>query len=137
MCAWLGYEAWTWPRVGALAIITGESLGQVASQTLESVSVINAATALPVLRPLIGADKTEIVARAEAIGTYEISIRPYEDCCSLFVPAHPRTLPTLDEVQRAEQGLDAVALVDESLARSECIRISGREAVPSAMNSSA
>lgn len=125
------------PRVGALALVTGESLGQVASQTLESVSVINAATALPVLRPLIGADKMEIVARAEAIGTYAISIRPYEDCCSLFVPAHPRTLPTLDEVQRAEQDLDTSALVEESLARSERIRISGREAVPSAMNSSA
>ncbi|MGH2399379.1 MAG: tRNA uracil 4-sulfurtransferase ThiI [bacterium] len=120
-------------RTGALAIITGESLGQVASQTLESVSVINAATTLPVLRPLIGADKTEIVARAEAIGTYEISIRPYDDCCSLFVPAHPRTLPTLDEVERGEQGLDTGTLVEESLARSERIRISGREAVPSAV----
>lgn len=125
------------PRLGALAIVTGESLGQVASQTLESVGVINAATTLPVLRPLIGADKTEIVARAEAIGTYEISIRPYEDCCSLFVPAHPRTMPTLDEVQRAEQDLDAGALVEQALARSERVQISRRDSIPSAVNFSA
>jgi thiamine biosynthesis protein ThiI len=111
------------PREDALALVTGESVGQVASQTLESIAVINEPVRLPVLRPLIGADKTEIVARAEAIGTYPISIRPYDDCCSVFVPAHPRTQPTFEEVQAAETGLDHEALVAEALARSERISI--------------
>lgn len=118
------------PRVGAAALVTGESLGQVASQTLESIAVINAATTLPVLRPLIGADKSEIMAQAEAIGTYGISIRPYEDCCSLFVPAHPRTQPTLEEAERAEAALDIPALVSEAVARSERLRIAARADVP-------
>ncbi len=113
------------PREGALALITGESIGQVASQTLESIAVINEPVHLPVLRPLIGADKTEIVARAEAIGTYPISIRPYEDCCSLFVPAHPRTQPTVEEVRAAESGLATEALVAEAVARSERVTIYG------------
>lgn len=111
--------------VRAQALVTGESLGQVASQTLESLAVINAATTLPVLRPLIGADKTEITARAEAIGTYRISIRPYPDCCSLFLPAHPRTQPSVGELERAESGLDLAALVHESLERSERVPITG------------
>ena len=110
-------------REKAQALITGESLGQVASQTIQSIAVINAATRLPVLRPLIGADKTEIVARAESIGTFEISIRPYEDCCTLFISAHPRTQPTLEEAATAERGLDIPALIDEALARSERVRI--------------
>lgn len=106
-------------RLRAQALVTGESLGQVASQTLESLAVINAVTTLPVLRPLIGADKTEITARAEAIGTYPISIRPYPDCCSLFLPTHPRTQPSVAELERAEAGLDLQALVAEALERSE------------------
>lgn len=105
-------------REGAQALITGESLGQVASQTIESIAAINAVTTLPVLRPLIGADKTEIVARAMDIGTYEISIRPYADCCSLFLPAHPRTQPGLQAVIAAETDLDVPTLVAEALARS-------------------
>jgi len=121
------------PRLGALALVTGESLGQVASQTLESIAAINAVTTLPVLRPLIGADKTEIMAQAEAIGTYAISIRPYEDCCSLFVPAHPRTQPSLDETQRAEAALDTDALVRDALARSERLRITRSGADPAAI----
>lgn len=121
------------PRLGALALVTGESLGQVASQTLESIAAINAATTLPVLRPLIGADKTEIMAQAEAIGTYAISIRPYEDCCSLFVPAHPRTQPSLDEAQRGEAALDTDALVRDALARSERLRITRSGADPAAI----
>ncbi|HXF81984.1 MAG TPA: tRNA uracil 4-sulfurtransferase ThiI [bacterium] len=116
------------PRVGALALVTGESLGQVASQTLESIAAINAATTLPVLRPLIGADKSEIIARAEAIGTYEISIRPYPDCCSLFVPAHPRTQPTLAEAAAAEAALDVTALAIEALERSERITVEAGKA---------
>lgn len=113
-------------REGARALVTGESVGQVASQTVESIAVINAATRLPVLRPLIGSDKTEIVARAEAIGTYEISIRPYEDCCSLFVPAHPRTHPTTLELEAAEAALDVSALVADAIERSERTTVSPR-----------
>jgi thiamine biosynthesis protein ThiI len=112
----------------AQALLTGESLGQVASQTIESIAAINAVTQLPVLRPLVGTDKTEIVARAEAIGTYEISIRPYEDCCSLFLPAHPRTQPTLQESDAAERGLDMPALIAEAIARSERLTIVPRGA---------
>lgn len=110
-------------REGAQTLITGESLGQVASQTIESIAAINAVTRLPVLRPLVGFDKTEIVARAEAIGTYAISIRPYEDCCSLFVPAHPRTQPTLHETDEAERSLDIPALTDDAVARSERVTV--------------
>ncbi len=105
-------------RERAQALITGESLGQVASQTIEAIAAINAVTHLPVLRPLIGADKTEIVAKATEIGTYDVSIRPYPDCCSLFLPAHPRTQPNLHDVEAAEIGLDIPALVAEALARS-------------------
>jgi len=110
----------------AQALVTGESLGQVASQTIESIAAINAVTQLPVLRPLVGTDKTEIVARAEAIGTYEISIRPYEDCCSLFLPAHPRTQPTLEESDAAERGLDMPTLIADAIARSERLTIAPR-----------
>lgn len=111
-------------REGAQALVTGESVGQVASQTVESIAVINAATRLPVLRPLIGSDKTEIVARAESIGTYEISIRPFPDCCSLFVPAHPRTHPTVEELEAAEAGLDIAGLTREAVERGERLTIS-------------
>jgi thiamine biosynthesis protein ThiI len=110
----------------AQALLTGESLGQVASQTIESIAAINAVTQLPVLRPLVGTDKTEIVARAEAIGTYAISIRPYEDCCSLFTPAHPRTQPTLQEMDAAERSLDMPTLIAEAIARSERLTIAPR-----------
>lgn len=116
-------------RERALALVTGESVGQVASQTLEAIAVINEPVSLPVLRPLIGADKTEIVARAEAIGTYPISIRPYADCCSLFVPAHPRTQPTPAEVQAAEAGLAIDALAADALARSERLEIHAPESL--------
>lgn len=114
-------------REGALALVTGESAGQVASQTLESIAVIDAATRLVVLRPVIGMDKTEIVARARAIGTYDLSVLPYEDCCSLFVPAHPRTRPTLEEVEAQERGLPIVDLLDEAVGRSEVIEVTPRE----------
>jgi thiamine biosynthesis protein ThiI len=115
------------PRERALALVTGESIGQVASQTLESIAVINEPVSLPVLRPLIGADKTEIVARAEAIGTYPISIRPYDDCCSLFVPAHPRTQPTSAELRDAEVGLELEALAAEALEHSERLEVRAPE----------
>jgi len=125
------------PRLGVQALVTGESLGQVASQTLESLAAINAATRLPVLRPLIGADKTEIMARASAIGTYGISIRPFDDCCSLFVPSHPRTQPALDEVDRAEAALAVDRLVEGALASSDVLRISRQGIAPAAVTAAA
>ena len=99
----------------------------MASQTLASIAAIDAATALPVLRPVIGMDKTEITARAREIGTYEISILPYEDCCSLFVPAHPRTHPTLAEVDAQERNLPIEGLLAEAVQRSEILEISPRQ----------
>lgn len=110
-------------RVRAQALITGESLGQVASQTVESIAAINAATGLPVLRPLIGWDKTEIIAKAQTLDTYDISARPYPDCCSLFLPAHPRTQPSLAEAAAAEAGLDVAALALDAATRAEVVRI--------------
>ena len=106
---------------GAAALITGESLGQVASQTMESIIATNAVVQLPVFRPLIGADKMEIVDLAERIGTYKLSIQPYEDCCTIFVPRHPETHPKLPEVEKAERKLPVKALIEEALARTEVI----------------
>ncbi|MBD3949550.1 tRNA 4-thiouridine(8) synthase ThiI [Tuanshanicoccus lijuaniae] len=97
------------------AIVTGESLGQVASQTLTSMHAINAVTATPILRPLIAVDKTEIIQQAEQIGTYAISNEPYEDCCTVFAPSSPRTKPKLDRVEVMEQALDIDALVQEAI----------------------
>jgi thiamine biosynthesis protein ThiI len=87
---------------GAEALVTGESLGQVASQTLTNLAVIGAAVSLPLLRPLVGMDKGEIAAEAERIGTFETSIIPDQDCCSLFVPRHPSTRAQAGEVEQAE-----------------------------------
>jgi len=98
-------------RAGALALTTGESLGQVASQTLDNIACIDEAAALPVLRPLIGMDKLEITATAQQIGTFEISIEPDQDCCTLFTPRHPATRATLDEIRAAETALDLDRLV--------------------------
>ncbi len=98
---------------GAKAIVTGENLGQVASQTMEAMASTQAVIDLPVLQPLIGMDKEEIVALARKIGTFETSILPYEDCCTVFTPKHPRTRPKLSEVEQAESVLDIEALVDE------------------------
>lgn len=103
----------------ASALVTGENLGQVASQTVESLTVIEAASPLIVLRPLLAWDKAEIVRKAQDIGTYEISIRPYEDCCTLFVPRHPRTRPTLSELEDAEASLPVDTLVQGCLEKVE------------------
>ena len=97
-------------RTGCGALITGESLGQVASQTMAAMACTEAATSLPVFRPLIGMDKEEIIRIARRIGTLETSILPYEDCCTVFTPRHPRTRPHLDEVEAAEAALDIEAL---------------------------
>jgi thiamine biosynthesis protein ThiI len=95
---------------GALALVTGDALGQVASQTLENLSVIGAAATLPILRPLVAHDKLETIDWARRIGTYDLSIAPYEDCCSLFVPEHPETKAKLAPVEAAESKLDLAAL---------------------------
>ncbi|MGI6658750.1 MAG: tRNA uracil 4-sulfurtransferase ThiI [Dethiobacteraceae bacterium] len=108
---------------GALALITGESLGQVASQTMESLNVIERVTQIPVLRPLIGLDKQEIMDLSVKIGTYPISIRPYEDCCTIFLPQFPATRPRLKDVEAAEAALDLEGLIAESLAKTETLEI--------------
>lgn len=108
---------------GALAIFTGESLGQVASQTLQSIGVTNAVASLPVLRPLIAMDKRDIVELAKQIGTYDISVLPYEDCCTLFVPKHPETKPRIADAERAEASFDFESLLDDALAKTEVIRV--------------
>ena len=102
-------------QTGAEALVTGESLGQVASQTLQNLRVIEAASALPVLRPLIGMDKAEITQEAQGIGTYNTSIQPDQDCCTLFVPRYPATRTTLAAIEAAEQALDTPALVQMAL----------------------
>lgn len=101
------------------ALITGESLGQVASQTMQAIACTDAVAELPVFRPLIGSDKSEIVATAHKIDTYDISIEPYEDCCTVFTPKHPRTRPTLNLVEHAEQRLDVDALLADCIAGAE------------------
>jgi thiamine biosynthesis protein ThiI len=101
---------------GCKAIITGENLGQVASQTMEAMAATEACCSLPVLRPLIGMDKEEIITLARKIGTYDLSILPYEDCCTVFTPRRPRTKPRLDEVEAVESALDVEALTKEAVA---------------------
>jgi thiamine biosynthesis protein ThiI len=103
----------------AKALVTGESLGQVASQTLENMGVINAVAQMPVLRPLVGHDKSEIVEAAMRIGTYGISILPDQDCCTLFIPRNPETKARLHDVEKAESGLNIEALITDALARTE------------------
>ncbi len=98
-------------RTGGLALVTGESVGQVASQTLENLARTTEVVRLPVLRPLVGSDKEEIIREARAIGTYEISIEPDQDCCTLFVPRHPETRAAADAVAAAEARLDVDRLV--------------------------
>jgi thiamine biosynthesis protein ThiI len=108
----------------AKALVTGESLGQVASQTLENIAVIQEASSLPILRPLIGMDKEEITQQAEKIGTYEISVIPDQDCCQLFVPKHPVVKCHLDDAKRAEERLDVHGLVKMALERLEIAEFS-------------
>jgi thiamine biosynthesis protein ThiI len=102
-------------REGAHAVITGESLGQVASQTIENMETIEAVTSMPILRPLVGMDKQEIVNRSKEIGTYDISILPDEDCCAYFLPKQPATKATVEQLQKAEENLDVEALVEGAL----------------------
>jgi thiamine biosynthesis protein ThiI len=106
-------------REGAKALVTGESLGQVASQTLENLAVIEEAVEIPILRPLIGSDKEEIVQQARALGSYNISILPDQDCCSLFVPRHPATFSNVEELRQAESRVPVAALVRMALEQLE------------------
>ena len=100
----------------ALVIINGESLGQVASQTLESMQAINAVTSTPVIRPVVTMDKLEIIEIAEKIDTFEISIQPFEDCCTIFAPERPKTNPKIKNVEQYEARLDVDALVERAVA---------------------
>lgn len=109
---------------GAQCLITGESLAQVASQTIEGMTSSNAVIRkLPVLRPLCGFDKDEIIERSRAIGTYETSIEPYEDCCTVFLPKHPVTRPKLSDIEAEESKLDVKALIEEALKTLEVISV--------------
>ena len=110
-------------RVQAGALVTGECLGQVASQTMEAMGVTSAVTDLPILRPVVGMDKEEIVTIARKIGTFETSILPYEDCCTVFTPRHPRLRPTEEECRAAEANLDIESMVRSAVDGIERIKI--------------
>lgn len=110
-------------QFGCEAIITGESLGQVASQTMQALGVTNVVADRPVFRPVIGMDKEEIVVRAREIDTFETSILPYEDCCTVFTPRHPRTHPELEKVLEEEAKVDVKSLEDEAFATLETVFI--------------
>lgn len=110
-------------KTGCLALITGESMGQVASQTIQSLGVTNAVVKMPVFRPLIGMDKNEVIEIARKIDTFETSILPYEDCCTVFVAKHPKTKPKLEEIERHEAVLDMEALVAKAVENTELITV--------------
>ncbi|WP_427340298.1 tRNA uracil 4-sulfurtransferase ThiI [Caloranaerobacter sp. DY30410] len=114
-------------KEGIDALITGESLGQVASQTIKSLNVTNSVVKRPVFRPLIGMDKVEITEIAMDIGTYETSILPYEDCCTVFLPKHPVTRPNLEDIEKSEASLDIESLVEDAIEKMEIIEISSHE----------
>lgn len=112
-------------RTGCHALVTGESLGQVASQTMDAMAVTEAVTPLPIFRPLVGMDKEETVRLSRKIGTFETSILPYEDCCTVFTPRHPRIRPRLEEVEAIEAPLDVEGLVREALEGIERVKLDG------------
>ena len=108
---------------GAQALITGESIGQVASQTMEALGCTDEVVNMPVFRPCVGMDKSEIIERAEKIGTMETSSLPYEDCCTVFTPKHPATHPRKELVRRAEERLDSQALIDAAIEGTEIVEV--------------
>lgn len=110
-------------REDSNALVTGESVGQVASQTIQSLQVTNVAVSLPVFRPLIGMDKVEIVDIAKRINTFETSILPYEDCCTVFVPKHPKTKPQLEKILMSEKHLDIEKLIENAINNTELINV--------------
>ena len=108
----------------SLALITGESLGQVASQTIQALGVTNEVmTTIPVFRPLIGMDKNEIVDIARKIGTFETSILPYEDCCTVFTPKHPTTKPTLEKIMESQSKIDMEYWVNKAVEETDWVLI--------------
>lgn len=109
-------------RENCLALVTGDSLGQVASQTLENIRAVSDAVTLPIFRPLIGADKEEIIHKAQEIGTYEISILPHDDCCTRLMPKHPETRANLQELLAAEKALDIETLLKSAIEKTEIIK---------------
>ena len=109
---------------GCMMLITGENLGQVASQTAESLVVTDASVSMPVMRPLIAMDKVDIMEKAEEIGTFETSIQPYEDCCTVFLPPHPVTKPRLSRIEESESRLDVEGLVKAAVESEEIVAIS-------------
>jgi thiamine biosynthesis protein ThiI len=111
-------------KLGCMSLTTGESLGQVASQTMQAMLVTNAVCTLPVFRPVVGMDKEEIITIARKIDTMETSILPYEDCCTVFTPRHPKTRPSLSEIEKAEAELDIETLVNEAVEGTEMVHIS-------------
>ena len=102
-----------------LALITGESVGQVASQTLKAIACTDAVCRMPVFRPLIGMDKTEIVAISRKIDTFDISIQPYEDCCTVFTPKHPKTKPSVEEIENAQNAFDFSEMIKKAIEETE------------------
>ncbi|MBR2559952.1 MAG: tRNA 4-thiouridine(8) synthase ThiI, partial [Firmicutes bacterium] len=110
-------------KCGAMMLITGENLGQVASQTAEALVVTDASVSMPVMRPLIAMDKVDIIAKAEEIGTFEKSIEPYEDCCTVFLPKHPTTKPKLERIEKSEAALDVEALIKAAVESEEIVEI--------------
>ena len=108
---------------GAQALITGESIGQVASQTMEALGCTDAVVDMPVFRPAIGMDKSEIIERAQKIGTFETSSLPYEDCCTVFTPKHPATHPRMELIQKAEEALDSEALIAAAIEGTEIVEV--------------
>ena len=108
---------------GCMMLITGENLGQVASQTAEALVVTDACVSMPVMRPLIAMDKVDIMDKAQEIGTFETSIQPYEDCCTVFLPKHPTTKPKLERILESESRLDVEGLVEAAVKSQEIVNI--------------
>ena len=108
-------------KEGALALITGESVGQVASQTMEALASTNSVVSMPVFRPLIGFDKIDIIDYAQKIGTYETSSLPYEDCCTVFTPKHPATKPKAEKIKEGEDKLDQDTLIQTAVDNAEIV----------------
>ncbi|MDP4120197.1 MAG: tRNA uracil 4-sulfurtransferase ThiI [Bacillota bacterium] len=118
---------------GCSALITGESLGQVASQTIQAIACTDEASTMPVFRPLIGMDKDEIVTISRKIGTFETSILPFEDCCTVFTPKHPRTRPVLKFVKQAEESFDFASLIEEAIDNVRIVKIHSHNAFKEAL----
>jgi thiamine biosynthesis protein ThiI len=121
-------------QTNILSLTTGESLGQVASQTMESMNVINEVTNYPVLRPLVAMDKDDIIRISKQINTYEISIRPYEDCCTIFVPKSPKTRPKRDKVNHLESAADFTPLIQEAMNEIEIVKVTDAQQAESAFD---